>query len=269
MKIIEIKTNEVHERAAKFAARKGGYLLQDSNSTKASKAIGTNYLNAILYLAPADQVDGINLCPMAERAGCKKACLNTAGRGAFNSTQHAREEKTKLYRDSPDLFWRLLEADIARLEKKAARKGKKLAVRINGTSDIVVEKKRPQIFAKFPGVRFYDYTKVTGRDVSHIPNYSLTLSYSEASMSYADQTLDHVQDHGNNFAAVFRGDTLPAKFRGYRVIDGDKTDLRFLDPVATKRRNPVCVGLLAKGKAKQDTSGFVVDMVAWSKPLAV
>ncbi len=37
---------------------------------------------------------------------------------------------------------------------------------------------------------------------------------------------------------------------------GDKTDLRFTDPKG------VIVGLYAKGKAKQDASGFVVRMAA-------
>ena len=45
---------------------------------------------------------------------------------------------------------------------------------------------------------------------------------------------------------------LPKKFRGLDCIDGDKDDLRFLDPQG------VCVWLSAKGKAKKDTSGFVV-----------
>ena len=38
------------------------------------------------------------------------------------------------------------------------------------------------------------------------------------------------------------------------VINGDKTDMRFKDPVG------VIVGLKAKGKARKDTSGFVIDV---------
>jgi hypothetical protein len=53
-------------------------------------------------------------------------------------------------------------------------------------------------------------------------------------------------------AVVFR-DKLPKTFRGLRVINGDADDLRFLDPKG------VVVGLKAKGKAKRDTSGFVID----------
>jgi hypothetical protein len=45
---------------------------------------------------------------------------------------------------------------------------------------------------------------------------------------------------------------LPKKYLGRKVIDGDETDLRFLDP-----KNSI-VGLIAKGKARYDQSGFVV-----------
>ena len=38
-----------------------------------------------------------------------------------------------------------------------------------------------------------------------------------------------------------------------KVVNGDESDLRFLDP-----RNSI-VGLKAKGKAKKDTTGFVVN----------
>ena len=57
-------------------------------------------------------------------------------------------------------------------------------------------------------------------------------------------------------AVVFRNrarvDALLAK--GGDVVDGDKTDMRFLDP-----QGGHVVALYAKGKAKQDTSGFVID----------
>jgi hypothetical protein len=39
----------------------------------------------------------------------------------------------------------------------------------------------------------------------------------------------------------------------HEVIDGDLSDLRFLDP-----SGGVIVGLKAKGKAKKDLSGFVL-----------
>jgi hypothetical protein len=57
----------------------------------------------------------------------------------------------------------------------------------------------------------------------------------------------------HNIAVVFKGD-LPKTFKGRRVINGDNTDHRFLDP------QRVVVGLTAKGKGKKDTSGFVIDL---------
>ena len=82
-------------------------------------------------------------------------------------------------------------------------------------------------------------------------NNSLTWSYSQASKAYSDR-LAGVIKSGMNAAAVFR-DRLPEVFKGVPVIDGDKHDLRFLDPAG------VIVGLKAKGKAVRDKSGFVID----------
>ena len=54
-------------------------------------------------------------------------------------------------------------------------------------------------------------------------------------------------------------------FKGLKVIDGDKHDMRFLD------ETQVVVGLIEKGEAKKDTSGFVIDLInvraIWLKDL--
>ena len=57
-------------------------------------------------------------------------------------------------------------------------------------------------------------------------------------------------NRGTNVSVVF--DRVPGEWLGRKVIDGDAHDLRFLDPEG------VIVGLKAKGRAKKDTSGFVV-----------
>ena len=98
----------------------------------------------------------------------------------------------------------------------------------------------------FPHITWYDYTKLPGRRAPS--NYHLTASYSAANAAYARK----VSKSRHNVSVVFR-DTLPAEYLGRRVINGDRDDLRFLDPQG------VVVGLLAKGKAKRDTSGFVID----------
>lgn len=131
----------------------------------------------------------------------------------------------------------------------------KLAIRLNGTSDICYENiivdDNKNIFELFPEVTFYDYTKdYTRRDAlkGKWKNYHLTFSRSESKKNHTKAL--ELLEQGVNVAVVF--DKLPKKFAKVTVINGDETDLRFLD-----KKNKV-VGLVAKGKAKKDTSGFVI-----------
>jgi hypothetical protein len=218
------------------------------------------YLSFVLHLAPAD-LSGKNTCPKAT-AGCKQACLNTAGRGGIfkkgettNIIQQARIRKTKQFFESRDVFMFDLVRDIKNAIKQAEKKDLIPAFRLNGTSDISWEKyscrrdgtEYKNIFEAFPEVQFYDYTKILGRKVSGIPNYHLT--FSRADGNEMDARL--AASNGMNVAVVFKKE-LPDTYFGKTVINGDDTDLRFLDPKS------VIVGLKAKGKAKKDTSGFVV-----------
>lgn len=230
-------------------------LLTTSN-TKTRKGEGQGFLTLILHLAPA-RLSGYNTCPMAT-GPCITACLNTAGRGKFANVQAARIAKTRRFFEDRDSFMRELAGDIRAGIRKAEREGLEPVVRLNGTSDIrwetiPVEGFR-NIFEMFPGVRFYDYTKIPNRrDLP--PNYSLTFSRS-------DQGPEKVRDiirRGRNVAAVFRvgrREELPLFWEGLPVIDGDRSDLRFLDPTG------VVVGLRAKGAAPRDRSGFVLEPTA-------
>ena len=211
---------------------------------------GGEYITAIIYLAPADLVEGMNVCAMAIMAGCKNGCLFTAGRGAFNSVQQSRIRKTILLRDNPEEFHDLLRKDLIKFQEYCFKKGVVPVVRPNGTSDINYR----NIAREFPGIQFYDYTKVYNRVAKDIPaNYHLTISYSEANSDYTRKAVEYANKYGVNLAVVFRNKELPETFLGRPVINGDKDDLRFLDPKG------VVVGLYAKGKAKKDTSGFVIN----------
>jgi hypothetical protein len=227
------------------------YLSIGNNAKTIKSDNGGEYLTAIMYLAPADTVKGINVCPTAELAGCKAACLYSAGRGAFSNVQQARIKKTEAFRDNSIAFVDQLAVDIAEALKKANKLSVKLAVRLNGTSDIAWENQKGSdglsLMDKFPLVQFYDYTKLPSRKVPS--NYHLTVSYSAANAKYADKASKTT----HNIAVVFRDSNLPRTFLGRTVINGDTTDLRFLDV------KNVIVGLYAKGKAKQDSTGFVVD----------
>ena len=226
--------------------------LSQTKIDKSNAATGprAGWQTAILHLAPAMQVVGHpNTCPAASD-GCRAACLNTAGRGTFSNVQAARRRKTLYFLKQRAEFLSDLRNDISRFVKRCARMAKKPAVRLNGTSDIVWERVAPELFAEFPQVQFYDYTKLAGRFAHSIPrNYHLTLSRSEANDAEVAETARAFP--WVNVAVVF-DKALPAMYNQRPVIDGTLDDLRFLDPVG------VVVGLLALGRARKDASGFVV-----------
>lgn len=223
--------------------------LLSTGNPKLLKGEKKGYLSFVLHFAPAD-LSGKEVCPK-RTAGCTSACLNTAGRGGIvakgastNSIQTARIRRTKMFFEQRDEFLKTLEADIKSGIKQAEKKGMIPCFRLNGTSDIAWEKYG--IIEKFPGVQFYDYTKMRNRKVSHLKNYHLTFSKADGN----DIDVRLAASAGMNIAAVFH--TVPDTYIGKPVINGDETDLRFLDPAG------VIVGLKAKGKAKKDTTGFVV-----------
>ena len=212
------------------------------------------YVGSILYLSP-EKVSGLgNLCPFASE-GCKAGCLNTAGRGTYDSVQAGRLRKTKLFFQNKALFFSTLYEELCTLEHKAKREGKKAFVRLNGTSDIRWEAFTPHegknVFQAFPNIQFYDYTKDIRKAVENtIPNYHLTFSKSECNMVEVLQALNA----GINVAVVFKGKKLPKTYLGRKVVNGDKTDLRF-----EEGNRGLIIGLTAKGKARYDTTGFVVN----------
>jgi hypothetical protein len=232
-------------------------LLSVSSDAKTIKGETLGFLTGILYLAPATTTKW-NTCSMAKTAKCDVACLNSAGRGAFSSVQTARINKTTWFFTDRNDFMQQLVVDIAKLIQKAYKKGLKPLVRLNGTSDIRWETigftdvsgiEYVNIFAAFPNTQFYDYTKDANR--KDLPsNYDVTFSYSgvEGFQPYVEKALLN----NMRMAVVFRKEQdIPKTFMGIPVVSGDNSDVRHLD-------DKVIVGLYAKGKAKLDTTGFVV-----------
>ena len=242
-------------------ASKRKLVLGFNSDAKTSKGVEADQvLTGILYLSPSD-LSGYQVCPMAKLAGCEKPCLNSAGRGAFNSVQIARLNKTKRFFEDRDAFMLDLEYSINALIRKANRENLQPMVRLNGTSDIKWENiaftnsqgvAYNNIFEAFPNVQFYDYTKIPNR--KNIPeNYDLTFSYSGVSTfaKYNQKAL--LNDNLNRIAVVFdKRETMPIEFMGRKVLDGDNSDVRAYDP------KNVIIGLYAKGNARKDKSGFVV-----------
>ncbi len=226
-------------------------LLGINTNYKTIKNEKVGVLTGIIYMAPYN-LSGKNVCPAASK-GCAAACLNTAGRGAMNVVQAARLKKTRRFFSNRNIFLSDLCDEIEDLKERAAKKGMKASVRLNGTSDLPYEKYKikngKNIMELFPDVQFYDYTKLDNRFTKgQLPaNYHLTFSRAEDN----DHKLKKVLKH-TSAAVVFAG-KLPKTWRGYPVIDGDEHDARFTDAGPG-----VIIGLKAKGKARHDASGFVV-----------
>ena len=209
----------------------------------------------ILYLSPYNlNSKGINLCPKASK-GCALACLYTAGRGAFSNVQQARQNKTEYYLRDKKGFVLNLSNQIMKEYSKAKKGGYKIAFRLNGTSDIdfvyLLQKYANLDISTLKDFAvFYDYTKILNKAIRYkdYPNYTVTFSRSESNQAETDQAIKL----GINVAAVFSGD-LPNKYKGAKVVDGDRSDLVML------YNKGVILGLKAKGKAKKDKSGFVIN----------
>lgn len=230
-------------------------LLSVNSDSKTTKGVKKGYLTGVMYMMPDDV-----LCPVAKLAGCREACLVSAGRAAFTpGIGAARAGRTRFFFGNREAFMSLLIIEIKALVRKAEKTGMVPAVRLNGTSDVnwanVVHDGKT-IFEHFPGVQFYDYTKSPAiiRAAAGEDNWHVTASYSEANVKYSSMITAAADKYGSNIAVVFRDKHMPETFLGRKVINGDETDLRFLDD------ENVVVGLKAKGQAKRDTSGFVVDV---------
>jgi ParB/RepB/Spo0J family partition protein len=216
---------------------------------------GTGYLSVGLTLTPrATGRAGRNLCPFATK-GCAATCFADYDRLAWPQNKRVAVARTRLLAENPDRFFALLEAELAAEERQADRRGVPLVCRLNVVSDVAYERECPRLFDAFPRVQFMDYTKDVSRvlNPSRPANYSLTFSRSERN----EEDCQRVLAAGHNVTVVFRKPPFPDSFWGYPVIDGDESDLRFLDP------RPCIVGLKAKGNgARHDQTGFVLDIAA-------
>lgn len=227
-----------------------------TQNAKTIKGEKLGYTTFILYLSPHKQNSlGKNICPRAT-AGCAAACLFTAGMGKFSNVKKARMQKTEYFLTNRAEFMQQLAKEIkAGIKKYGADK---MAIRLNGTSDIPFENipvdNHANIMEMFPMVQFYDYTKIYSRLIKVLPsNYHLTFSRAETTDNQAEA--DRALKLGFNIATVFavkNESDLPLEYKGTKVVNGDEHDLTFLHD------HGVILGLKAKGDAKKDTTGFVV-----------
>jgi len=215
-------------------------------SAKLDKSQNDEYLNAILYLDPTYND---SVCK-GKSKGCFESCLVNSGRMRMDSAKNARYNRTQYYYDDNAMFMLTLKGEIAALLHKATKQGKKLAMRLNGTSDLDWS----EVYNSFPMVQFYEYTKRMDlvKKIDKLDNVTATFSKHE------NHTLDnvkHLVNKGINVAVVFK-DVVPSKLIDVRVIDGDKHDRRFED------RQGSIIGLKLKGtneiKSLAIASGFAL-----------
>lgn len=194
----------------------------------------------ILHLSPAES-SGVNVCPGAQN--CKAICLHFAGNPAYmNTKQAARIRRTLAFSADNQRFGLLLIMSILHACNK--QDAGILAVRLNGTSDIVWENVdltitpefstfcrvkfgalvpigKRNVFEIFNHIRehsgqdvtFYDYTKVKHNwaECKRL-GYHLTVSYDGADNIANSKIVRDALSHGVNVAAAFnikRSDVLP------------------------------------------------------------
>ena len=223
------------------------YLGGLKKSAKMMKSYTHNVATYCVYLAPANMAGRtkkgtrINVCPMSQH--CKELCLNSAGHNKAdilsNGNENVRKslinisriKKTKLFYNDRDLYMDILIHEINRDRSYAKRNGMDFSVRLNGTSDLspeIMKKDGKNILEIFPDVQFYDYTKVYNRTklMKFYPNYDITFSYDGYNWDQCEQFLND----GGKVAVVFDSETMPKYYKGYKVIDANGYDMRYLDP---------------------------------------
>lgn len=240
----------------------------ESNPKVAKNGKIVDVMTAPMHLAPS-WLSGFNVCPQSS-AGCRDACLHTAGNPAYMSQKEkSRITKTQAYFKERDAFLAVLVFEMIAHRTKWTAQGYDVAYRLNATSDLPFERRTVtidghtvNIMSLFSDCVFYDYTAITKRAVAwasgKMPqNYHLTFSKKEDN----DNDVLNVLFAGGNVAAVASLDVYKASMVSRRVtiagqsfpcIDGDAHDYRPADDTG------VVVLLKAKGDAKTDTSGFVI-----------
>ncbi len=227
-------------------------LFNRDNNAKTVKGLKLGTSTQVLYLLSSD-LSGYQLCAGEPLAKCGLPCLNTAGRGAMNSTQMSRLRKTLMFFQYREEFLAMLKREVIQHIAYCKKRNYEPAVRPNGTSDIRWELYIWDFMVEThnQGVQWYDYTKLANRLVPDPKVYDLTFSYS--GVDTYQKSVETARKLGMRMAVVWRYKTsIPKSFMGMDVVSGDDDDLTYLSPQGVVR------ALYAKGKAIHDTSGFVI-----------
>ena len=237
-------------------------LLSIGSDSKTVKGTKKGYLTGICYLTPwKSPHDDKNLCSHAT-TNCAFSCLAFSGRARDERPDSnitlARNWRRHLWIHTPDAFFSMLSLEVAALARLAAKKGLHPCVRLNGTSDILWERypEFHELCTRYAEVQFYDYTKVPLRNRRSRPaNYHLTFSWSGENDAECRVAL--AMRH--NVAVPYMPslplyDTFGLGGKQFPVINGDESDLRFLDTpgvIVGLRNKPVSAKRLAQTGCQQ------------------
>lgn len=254
------------------------YLGNVAHSAKLLHSLSNGTATYCLYLAPSD-LSGYNVCPNGRY--CRDFCLFTSGHNLMDirkqiskgsdmeeaikesKISNSRIIKTKLFFENRPFFMRWLIDEIKIAKLTAEINGYDFSVRLNGTSDIKVtdfELNGECILDIFKEVQFYDYTKVypyLGL-TKKFSNYDVTYSFNGYNWTLCEQALKG----GYRVSVVFEKvrakkgklvreqQILPNTYKGYKVINGDASDIRYIEPTG------VIVGLEFKQTAQASKNGL-------------
>lgn len=268
---METMTTKEYKRALKELGV--SYLGNTRNNPKVVKnAVVGNILTYSLSLLQGN-LSGYEVCGAALNSPCRPLCLGFTGHAKASILAHGVEQssvvrsrmiKTRLFFENKNLFMDLLIYEIEKARKQAENNNMGFSVRLNCMSDLSpaafhYKDSTENILDMFPDVTFYDYSKCFSRIelVNKYKNYSITWSYDGNNWDKCVEMLEK----GQNVAVVFESSVMPVAWRGYQVISGIKTDLRYLDEGSGK-----IVYLLfhrpassyASGKYERPNTPFVV-----------
>ena len=228
-----------------------------SNGSTNAKTYKNATRTFILYCLPWKfNSKQINLCAKASE-GCSLGCLVFAGRGKFTSVMKARLFKSEFYIRARAAFIELLKEEVLRKAATARRKGERILFRLNGTTDLDFIAQLKKSGLDVSGLQdvadFYDYTALLGKAMKYydMPNVTHAFSRKENNDEECIKALS--SDRPVPVAAVFHP-VLPKTWNGFPVVNGDEAD----DIMIKYRNQAVVLGLLAKGDAKKDKTGFVI-----------
>lgn len=223
-----------------------------TSNPKTLKGLRDGYVTATLSFAPSN-FSGKQVCYRDKL--CRDGCLFWQGRGRMYNIQDARINKTLRYFSDPDRFASQISIELMNLMSSLESiefGGQKfqLACRLNNYSDIRWESKKfkslgnSTIIDMFPDVQFYDYTKYPygTREAWENPTDNYHLTYSFDGTEEDEANAKTVLEKGHNVCVVYnkihyqrftalggRRGRSPLKW-GYRMLDNEVSDNRFLDP---------------------------------------